>query len=145
MVEEFKNEKQTDNHVGVVDNIGVAMLKEQKANHEQELKTLQGALDDAQKTHDNFKEQWDVHEAKVQLQLDNWGMLDEKKTHRFHLLPEYWELEKKLFQYQFRMDKSNNEGMIKQFLNDIDSYKKQMDIAQKNLDEVTTRLIGDEQ
>lgn len=142
---EFKNNKGTDNHVGVADNIGLEMLKQQKANHEQELKTLEDARAEAIKTRDNYKEQWDIHAAKVQVQLDNWGMIEEKKTHKFHLVPEYWELEKKLFQYQFRMDKFTNEAQINAFDADVKSYEKQLDGVKKNLEEINKRIMEAEQ
>lgn len=137
---EFKNNKGTDNHVGVSDETGLIMLKQQKVNHEQELKTLQDAYEDAIKSHDNFKEQWDVHEKKIQLQLDNWGMIEDKKTHNFHLIPEYWALEKQLFQYQYRMDKVNNENMINQFKRDAEGYMKQLETVKANLAEVEKRI-----
>lgn len=114
IVEEFKNQAGSDNEVGVTDQIGIDMLKKQVKDIYDEIEAFKGGLDNAKKSFDNYKEQADVEHRLQDLQLDHFGMIEEQKTHLIHNVPEFWELQKKKFEFEVRsqrmQDKSQLEG-----------------------------------
>ena len=111
---EYKNQAGTDNEVGITDEIGIGMLQQQVANLYDEREAFKRGVSEAKKGYDNYKEQADVEEKLQDLQLANFGLVEAHKTHKVHLLPEFWDLQKKKFEYEIKMarmqDKSQLEG-----------------------------------
>lgn len=133
MVEEYKNAKGTDNEVGATDETAVEMIQTQVKNIYDERAAFVQALDNAQKGLDNYVPQAEIEHRLQDLQLEHFGLKDEHKTYLIHDVDEFWELEKKKFEYQVREQRAKDDSTIKGFEMEIDRCKDMLESFDKKL------------
>ena len=136
----FVNNDGTDNHVGESDELAIEMLQNQKTNYEQELEAYEENVKQIQKDIDNFKVQWDIDKELYQIQLDNFGVKDEHKTHLAHDLPRFWELQKKKFEFQVREDTFRSERVLEGKEFEMSKAKERIATIKEQLAEVNKKL-----
>jgi len=138
---EYKNKEGTSNNVGVTDDIGVDMLKKQVLNLYAEETAFQGGLEAAEKNLENFSKQWAIDKRLYELQLDNWGLLDEHRTHKLHMVDEYWELSKEQFYYnKVRPDTFQSEKLIEGYIDEIKTSNERLSAIAEELINVKKQL-----
>ncbi len=133
ITKEFKNNNGTDNHIGVVDEIGKEMLKEEREAYEEAFKNVEKDIE-------NYEKQWKIDRELMQLQYDNFGMDEKKYTHKIHFVPRYWELEKEKFSYQIKMEEFKAEKFLEQKNIELEKAVERIAIIDKQLEEVEKRL-----
>lgn len=131
--EGFKNELGTDNQVGIKDDIGTDLINEQIKSYEKELQDTQKALDGQKKGLANYSEQWAIDKRLMELELEHFGKPEDAYSHNVHKVPEYWELQKKKFEFKVRWDTKQAEAAI-------EGYEKQIEIYEKNIERLTKLL-----
>lgn len=129
----YVNEAGTSNEVGVTDDIGVNILKRQEKSLLDEKKAYEEGLESAEKGLDNYERQWVIDKRLMELQLENFGMLESSYSHKIHTLPEYWELEKQKYSYKVREETFVAEKHI-------DSYKEQIAKSKERLVKIDEEL-----
>jgi len=143
MVDNFENGNNiegTPNTIGELDEVGLDMLKEQVLALESEEKAYIDNLEEAKKTYDNYNAQWEVDKRLHELQLENHGLDPSKYSHKVHFIPEFWELQKKKYEYVVREDTFRAEQFLSKQLDLIAEGRKQLEIVQKNLADVRKQL-----
>jgi len=132
----YTNKEATPNGVGVTDELGVNMLKKQLLNFYAERDAFVQGKEQATKNLENFEKQWNIDKRLYELQMENWGLLDEKKTHKIHLIDEYWELAKEQFYYsKVRPDTFQSEKLI-------EGYKDEIITADKRLQSIAEEILN---
>lgn len=129
---EFKNSKNSDNNIGVMDDIGVQMAKDQLIAHEKEIEACEEALVELEKDYNNYNDQWQIDKRLFELELEHFGKREEHITHKVELIPEFWELQKKKQEYRVRMETHNAEEHLKAIRKQQEALNKQLEIAHKN-------------
>lgn len=114
MVENIKKEV-TENEVGVTDDIGVDILTQQVINLYEEQEAFRIGKETAIKNKENYSIQWDIDKQLQELQLEHFGMTEEGKTHKIHNVPEFWDLQKRKFEFEVRMERVKAESDIQGF------------------------------
>ena len=137
---EFENNAGTDNHIGVSDDIGKEMLASQKEEYEKELEAYQGALEQIDKDVANYTDQWLLDKEEMQLQYDNFGLLDDKFSHKVHTIPRFWEIQKEKFMYKIRQETHQAEQWLNQKAIEKEKAIERIDIIKKNLERVSNEL-----
>ena len=123
----FENKDKTSNNVAITDELGVDMIKGQLVSLYEERSAFEKGLDHAEKNLKNFTDQWAIDSRLYQLQLDNWGLKDEHKTHKIHDSEEYWELAKQqFFNSKVRPDTMSSEQMITGYNDEIETSTKRL-------------------
>lgn len=138
--EEFINNANTDNHIGITDDIGVEMLEAQKQKYEDELKSYEEAVIEIVKDIKNYDDQWQIDKRLMELQSENFGLSEEKFSHKIHFLPEYWNLEQEKYAYVVRQETHKAEGYLTQKNLEKDGAEERIIIIKKNLKEVNDKL-----
>ena len=140
MTKEFKNELNTPNEVGVMDDIGVDMVKRNLGAVLDERKAYEEAVVVAQKNYDNYKEQWDIDKRLFELELENWGKIDDKYTHKIELVPEFWELQKKKKEFAIRQETYSAEKRMQGFLDDVKNSQERLELLNEQVVKLTEQL-----
>lgn len=123
----YENKNKTPNEVGITDEIGVDLIKDQLLSLYDERKAFEDGLDTAEKNLENFEKQWNIDKRLYELQMENWGLIEDKKTHKIHLIDEYWDLSKEQFYYgKVRPDTFQSEKMIESFNKEIETAKERL-------------------
>lgn len=143
MDEKFVNKEGTDNHVGEKDEMGLEILQVQKEKYEEEMAAYEEAVENYEKNIANYSEQWEVDKALMQKQLDHFGMIPEKVTHKIHLDPEYWELEKKKYGFRVRQETFQAEQYLKKQEQEMENAKKRIEIIKEELAKVLEQMGDD--
>lgn len=137
---EFENNAGTDNHVGVSDNIGKEMLESQKAKYEEEVEAYKEAVEQIDRDVENYLKQWNIDKRIMELQFDNFGKDEEQFSLKVHKIPEYWELEKEKYTYYMRQEAYKADKWFDQKNTEKMKATERIEIIEKNLEEVDTRL-----
>ena len=143
MAEEFENKKGTSNYMEVVDEEDIETLKAQIEAVNSELEAFEEKRLDAVKLKERYETQWAVDKEEMTLQLEHFGMPEEKYTHKIHFVPRFWELQKKKFEFKVEEQTKQAESwidgqtrIIEEFDNSILTIKKQQEELKKQLEEV---------
>ena len=143
MAEEFENKKGTSNYMEVVDEEDIETLKAQIEAVNSELDAFEEKRLDAIKLKERYETQWVVDKEEMDLQLEYFGMPEEKYTHKIHYIPRFWELQKKKFEFEVEEKTKQAESwidgqekIIEEFDNSIATIKKQQEELKKQLEEV---------
>ena len=137
MVEDMKyeNKNGTPNEVGVTDELGVEMIKQQLLNLYAEQKAFEEGLETAVANLENFEKQWKIDKELYDLQMEHFGLNEDKYTHKVHFVPKYWELLKEQFYYsKVRPETFQSEKMI-------ESYKSEIEVSEKRLVSLAEEIL----
>jgi len=140
MEKEFKNELNTPNEVGIMDDMGIDMVKRNLGAVLDEQKAYAEAVEVAQKNYDNYKKQWDIDKRLFELELENWGKIEGEATHKIELVPEFWELQKKKKEFAIRQETFSAEQRMKGFLEDVKNSQERLELLNEQEKELTLKL-----
>jgi len=138
--EEFVNKAGTDNHVGVSDDIGREMQEAQKVKYEDELEAYQEEVAQIDRDIENYNAQWLLDQEEMQLQFDNFGMIEEKITHKVHLLPRFWEISRLKYAYKMRQEEHQAQQYLAHKQLAKEKGLERIDIVKSNLTRITQDL-----
>jgi len=130
----YVNQEGTSNELAIKDEIGIDMLKNQLVSLYAEERAFEIGLKNAEEGLENYSTQWKVDEELLDMQLDNFGMLDSAKTHKIHEMPRFWELQKEQFGYKVRHEKVSAEGQII-------GYNKEIEVASTKLTGIAADIL----
>jgi len=132
-VNDYVNEAGTSNEVGVTDEIGKDLIKNQLLSLYAEEEAFVKARENALEGLENYEKQWLIDKELLELQLNNFGMLDSAKTHIVHTIPRFWELQKEQFGYKVRQETFQAEQTIKSFEREVETADKQLERIRKSI------------
>ena len=140
VTEDYVNNTESSNDVGVTDTIGKDIIKNQLLSLYAEEEAFIKAEKNAVEGLENYMQQWDIDKELLNLQLDNFGMLDSAKTHLVHEIPRFWELQKEQFRFKVRQETFQAEQTIKGFEKELDTAKKQLDRLKVAIEEKISEM-----
>ena len=142
----YENKTSTPNEVGVMDDIGISMIKKQVENMYAEEDAFTKGLDNAEKTLDNYLKQWLIDSELAELQIDNFGLIEDKITYKVHLLPRFWELQKEQFAFKYRAEKFQAEQYIESLEKEVSVAKDRLKVMAEGIAEKIDTLtkLGEE-
>jgi len=141
MEKEFKNELNTSNEVEVMDDIGVSMVKQNLAAVLDEQEHYAEAIKVAMAAYDNYNEQWIIDKRLFELEMDNFGKIDDSKaTHKIELIPEFWELQKKKKGFSIRQETYSAEKRLEGMMSDVTSSQDRLKALNEQVVSLTLKL-----
>jgi hypothetical protein len=139
-MEEFVNKEKTENHIGVVDDIGKDMLQSQIDSYKEELDSYYEAVIDADKSIENYNNQWIIDKRLMELELENFGRREEHYVMKVHTIPEFWELQKSKFRFTIRQEEAKAENYLQSQLNLREKALERITVIESNLKKAQERL-----
>ena len=136
----FENENKTPNEVGVSDEIGIDMLKEQHNSLLAEKDAFESSLTGLHLDLDNYTVQWDIDLELMELELDNFGVKDEHKTFKVQELDRFWELKKEQYKYKVREERARAENHIAGLKQSIENTQERVMIIIEQLEKIESQL-----
>ena len=145
-MEEYKNSKGTSNDVGILDDVGIDMVKNQLLSLYAEEDAFVQMEATAKESSENYKKQWVIDERLLTLQLENFGMIESAKTHKVHEIQEFWDLQKEQFSFKVRHETFNAEQQLAGYIREIESSAKNLVTITKEIANKTEQLkaLGEE-
>jgi len=133
-------ENKVNGNVGVKDDKGVEILKRQLNGLTKEKEAYEKAIIDTEKSISNYEEQWLIDKRLLELQLEHFGMVDEKVTHKIQLVPEFWSLEKKKFEYRIREEHARADSYLTTHYEDLRLSKERLEKCTSEIERITKEL-----
>lgn len=133
VTETFVNDEKGSNEVGVKDDIGLDMIKRQLGALLVEEEAFVEALEQGEKSYENYQKQWDIDKRLFELQLEHFGLEEKNYTHKLHSVPEYWDLEKTKFEYKVKQETFSAEQRLKQYEEEQTNALKRLNLIREEI------------
>lgn len=140
VVAPYENKEGTSNEIGVLDDIGIDMLKNQVVSLYAEEVAFELGLQNAVEGKENYEVQWKIDEELLDMQYNNFGMLKESYTHVIHTMPRFWDLQKEQFSYKVRQDKVLAESQLQGYDKEIEAATNQLEHIRGKIADLTKQL-----
>ncbi len=131
---------ETEDNIGIMDDLGKEIMESQKKQLLSELTTFQSNIKEIEKSKQNFKDQWDVDNRIYEIFLEEYNIKKLNPEFKYEESNEYWDLRKKQLEYKYRQDKHMSESRLEEYDRKKIVLQEQIDIINKKLEE-----MGDEE
>lgn len=151
----FKNKAGTSNEVGIMDEIGISMLKHQISNLYDEKAAFEQGLETAIKSQDNYKQQSQIDLSLRKLEYDNFGMnvkynwlarlgryVFGSLEHKVKYKKEFWALQKEKFLFDMRSNEIQDKSQMEGFEAEIERSSERIEQIKEQLATKIETLTG---